>query len=97
MIGHLVTPEAKIIIELNRFQIELIAALAHLFLSENENNPTAKSLIAALVEQTNYVFSDPKKHGVGTKLLCATTTQEQWGYLGASLDMGQLDHIFYSE
>lgn len=91
MIEHLVTPKDKIIIELNRDEIELIASLAHLFLKYDPENSTAKMLIRSLVEQTNYVFSDPERHGVSSQLKIASTTTQQWGFLAKYLDFSYLD------
>lgn len=95
MIEHLVTPNDRIILELTRYEIEFVAAVAHLFLQSHPENSTVNGLIKNLVEQTDYVSSNPKNHGISSELCVLRTTQEQWGLAARGLDMSGLSNLLY--
>lgn len=57
--------DSTYIIEFSRAETSLIAVVAHTILQEFPDHDGAKSLIKTLVDQTNFVKSDPHEHGVG--------------------------------
>lgn len=78
----------KFIIELDRNEIEFVAAMTHLYLKANEGDETALAVLHELVMQTNCVYSDAAKHGISSSLMVNNKTPAtKWGtniinYLG---------------
>lgn len=71
----------KYILEFDRNQIEFIAAMTHLYLSRHDGDEVAVGTLDALISQTNYVYSDPLRHGISTTPLTPMnkTTATMWG------------------
>lgn len=70
----------KFIIELDRNEIEFLAAITHYYLRSCEGDETALAIIEELKMQTNFVYSDPTKHGISSSLVMYNkTTATKWG------------------
>lgn len=86
----------KFIIELDRDQIEFMAAMTHLYLKATEGDETATSVLDELMMQTNFVYSDPVKHGISTPLVVSNRTPAtKWGtkvseYLGGLSNLSDI-------
>lgn len=87
----------KFIIELNRDEIEFIAAAAHLLKFHYPDHPTPKSLIQALVEQTEFVSSNPDNHGLNFQLRQPLTSQQKWGHLTGTMELSNLQQLIAAQ
>lgn len=83
----------KVIVALSRDEIEFLAGAAHLALTQFPSHPVLTGLIQSLVEQTDYVKSDPQPYIVPSKLVSFDTPQQRWGQVVRDIDFSSLKNL----